>query len=67
MPWLPEFLQGSLNSTNHIAGRLTEMEVCLQVASNYMRVKDIDTAAGTVTTLPHINIPPDFLPSHENI
>ena len=48
VPWLPEFLQGSLNSSNHIAGKVTEMELCLSVAANYKRVEDMETAVGMV-------------------
>ena len=44
VPWFADFLQASLNSSNHIAGRLTEIELATQLAAQYKRTGCMETA-----------------------
>ena len=48
--WHPAFPQRSscLGSSNHIAGRITEMELCLSLAASYKRTKNMKAAVGMV-------------------
>jgi hypothetical protein len=42
--WFPAFLQASLNSSNHIAGQVTEMELAMSIALHYSRTQNLEQA-----------------------
>ena len=42
--WFADFLQASLNASNHIAGRLTEMEIAMNLAAHYKRTGSMEAS-----------------------
>ena len=57
MPWFCDFFQGSMNASNHIAARVTEMEVAMNLAGQYKRCGNMDQALDTCRStfnLPHL-------------
>ena len=41
-PWLPAFLQAAFNSSNYIAGQVTEMELAMSMAMTYSRTHNLE-------------------------
>ena len=63
-PWFPNFLQGCLNASNHIAGRATEMELALHLAEHYKGAKNLDQALEAckgLSSLPYLNTVAQFV------
>ena len=63
-PWFPNFLQGSMNASNHIAGRATEMELALHIAEHYKRCKNLDQAleaCRSMSSMPYLSTVAQFV------
>ncbi|CAK8985920.1 Uncharacterized protein SCF082_LOCUS332 [Durusdinium trenchii] len=66
-PWFPAFLQAALNSSNHIAGQVTEMELAMSMAMNYARTHNLEDsveACQSYSPLRYLDVVGEFVAHH---
>ena len=67
LPWFSNFLQGALNSCNHIAAKATEMELALHMSLTYKRTQSMDMAlleCQSISNMHHIKLVAEFVKNY---